>query len=194
MNSYGRPTEICGEGTNFTGISGRIRDCLAKNPKLAVWNGTVSGAAGETTWQLVTLTSGGKEFWQDLRTGLVWSDNTGLKNWCAASGNKQPSAVGIDIDCSTLGENQNSCAELGVFGTNIVWRLPTRNDFLQADINGARFVFKTSTTSNGYWTATVVGTSAGRSKAWSYNYVDGTLAASEMTNTLQVRCVGAPVN
>lgn len=185
-----RPGVPCGTGETFAGISGRISDCNTKNGTKSIWSGTLLGAAGESSWKLVALTASGKELWQDLRTGMVWTDVIATGNWCKASGNKQTTGV----NCSIVGEDQSFCVGANVegMGTNIRWRLPTRGDYLQADINGIRFVMK-SGSSTGSWTATLQAASADRLHAWVYHFTDGTLSAQELTTDRHVRCIGSPV-
>ncbi|HXH73491.1 MAG TPA: hypothetical protein VNJ08_00900 [Bacteriovoracaceae bacterium] len=195
MTSVGRPTTACGTGGELTaGIDARIADCDAKNGTHAIWNGNLYGAAGESTWKLIAFTAGGKEIWHDLRTGMVWSDIVATSNWCKASGNKQTSTTTSAIDCSVTGEDLSFCSGANIEGLagNVVWRLPTRNDYLQADINGLRFVMKPSILL-GAWTATVQGASTEREHAWVYHITDGTLSAKEITSDRQVRCIGVPV-
>jgi hypothetical protein len=190
-----RPTVECGVGEAFTGIDGRINDCNSKNGTNSIWNGYLSGAAGEGSWKLVALTSTGRETWVDLKTGMVWSDVVASGNWCKASGNTQESMIGVDTDCSVIGESDSFCYGTNSegFGNNIQWRLPTRNDYLQADINGLRFVLKQGG-STGFWTATMVSGSLGRGEAWVYNPQQGTLSSGELTSSRQVRCIGIAVN
>jgi hypothetical protein len=194
-SGIGRPGIECGMGESFKGIDNRISDCHSKNKDKSIWSGKLYGASGESTWKLVALTPSGKEIWQDLRTNLVWSDVIATANWCKASGNKQPPSLNNSIDCSSLSEDQSFCvgANIEGFGNNIKWRLPTRNDYLQADINGLRFVLK-SGSATGSWTATLEAASGAREKAWIYHLTNGTLESAEMTTERLVRCVGAPVN
>jgi hypothetical protein len=72
---------------------------------------------------------------------------------------------------------------------NIKWRLPTRNDYLQADLNGIRFVLKTA--NSPFWTATMNSASTNRSEAWTYNQSQRTIEKVAMTDLRQVRCIGA---
>jgi hypothetical protein len=190
-----RPSTTCGIGENFKGIDARINDCRLKNNDSALWNGYLSGASGEGSWKLVALTTRGKEIWQDVRTGMVWSDNEATGNWCMASGNNQEASLDISTDCKTLGETKNLCSEISTdgIGTNIRWRLPTRNDFLQADLNGLRFVMSHGD-EFGFWTATMQSGIPGRTHAWVYYPGQGTLEAQALTSVRGVRCVGAPVN
>ena len=190
-----RPSTICGVGINLKGIDARINDCRLKNIDSALWNGYLSGASGEGSWQLVALTSRGKEIWLDIRTGMVWSDAEATGNWCMASGNAQEASLDIATDCKNMGENKNLCHDMNIdgIGSNIRWRLPTRNDYLQADLNGLRFVMPLGD-ELGFWTATMQSGKPGRTHAWVYYPEQGTLEAQVLTSVRGIRCIGAPVN
>jgi hypothetical protein len=191
-SGLGRPSAACGVGANFQGITARIEDCRKKNGESSLWVGQVNGAAGEATWQLVALTAEGKEFWQDLRTNMVWSDVVNAGNWCKASGNKQAVSDVLTVNCSIVGEGQSHCAGvlLDGLGENVKWRLPTRGDYLQADLDGLRFVLKKGTTL-GSWTATLQAAAVNRDQAWVYHVEEGTLSAEDLASERQVRCIGA---
>lgn len=74
----------------------------------------------------------------------------------------------------------------------VYWRLPTRNDFLQMDINGGRFVLPNVGIGSYpyyFWTATVVSTN--RSRAWTNSHRHGLMYQNQsMTQEHYVRCVG----
>jgi hypothetical protein len=166
---------------------------------LATWDGTNSGASGESIWKLVSRTSSGQETWLDTRTGLVWSDivknasGINLFNWCQASGNDQNDTTTEIIDCNELNAGESVCVGASYEGSEnqVKWRLPTRNDFLLADINGARFVLKKET-EQGLWTATLKSGVVGRNEAWVYDSQFGILSSGLLSTQRQVRCVGAP--
>ena len=75
---------------------------------------------------------------------------------------------------------------MGVPTTDITWRLPTRADYLQADLNGLRFVLPR--TDAAVWTATVSGEN--RENAWSIIPKTGELTSVVRSTNLAVRCVG----
>jgi hypothetical protein len=195
-----RPATDCGSGNDaFTGINARIADCLAKNPQTSLWNGTLYGASGEGSWKLVSKTTE-QELWLDVTTGMVWSGlmkhpttSVTAFNWCKASGNSQNDTTSETIDCLGLGATESIChnADTGT-GTQIKWRLPTRNDFLQADLDGMRFVLKKESTL-GTWTATLRAAAVGRSEAWVYSSLEGTLIPGTLSTERQVRCIGVPL-
>lgn len=198
LSSLGRPTSVCGETSGFDSVSERIADCAAKNGTKATWSGARNGAAGEGDWKLVYLNAAGIEIWQDTRTNMLWSDLMVVNsqtnfNWCQASGNSQGLIPETTIDCQTLQANINACQAVSISGTNdqINWRLPTRNDFLQADLDGARLVLKPETPT-GLWTATMKAGSSGRTEAWVYHSKDGTLTSDTLTSSRRVRCIGTP--
>lgn len=200
VEQLGRPNSNCGRGDGFSGIDARITNCLQENGDRASWVGFSHGAAGESTWKLVLRDGHLSEIWLDGRTGMVWSylraDSEGrtLVNWCKASGNDENESPGVSTDCNELAAGESLCAG-AVFsglGDQVKWRLPTRNDYLQADINGLRSVFPKEGT-QGLWTATIRAGSEGRSEAWVYNTSEGTLSGAQLSSTHYVRCIGAPV-
>lgn len=193
-----RPATACGSGTTFNNVTERIADCLTKNPNNAVWDGEKYGAAGEGTWKLVSKSSASKEIWLDTTTGMVWSylitnGTTSAFNWCKASGNSQGATSTEAVDCAKESQNISVCS--GQFfeetDKNVIWRLPTRNDFLQADLDGLRFVLTRE--SDVLWTATMRAVSEKRTEAWVYSSADGTLSFANLKTEHQVRCIGAPV-
>lgn len=198
MTNIGRPSVSCGLGANFAGIDARVTDCFLKNKEKALWEGHRYGASGEGTWKLVSLSADGKkETWFDGRTGMVWSELHEKANWCKASGNTENMTTTELIDCNNLNDT-TSGEEICInavtegIGNQIKWRLPTRNDYLQADLNGLRFVLKKEG-DPGLWTATMKAKVAGRTDAWVYHSKDGTLTSSNLATELQVRCIGIPV-
>ncbi|MCM2349767.1 MAG: hypothetical protein NDI69_07085 [Bacteriovoracaceae bacterium] len=192
--NLGRPDIACGLGPDFAGIDSRINDCFQKNAEKSQWEGFRYGASGESTWKLVSRSESGTEIWLDNRTGMVWSDIVATANWCKASGNDDLPAGTTTINCNDLMAQTRTCQDLFIegMGSVIIWRLPTRGDFLQADLDGSRFVLKPENAS-GLWTATMRAASTGRSEAWIYNSIDGTLTAGNLTTERQVRCIGAPI-
>lgn len=200
VEDLGRPTVSCGRGDGFAGIDARAADCFQKNGDKATWEGYRFGAAGESTWKLVTRNGSGKEMWLDMRTGMVWSylransEGKNVFNWCKASGNDENASTDVIVDCNALAEGISICAGhlMEEVGEQIKWRLPTRNDYLQADINGIRFIFPKED-DRGLWTATMRAASEGRSEAWVYSTKEGTLAGVPLASERFVRCIGAPV-
>jgi hypothetical protein len=189
-----RPTVSCGLGTTLTGVTTRTAECASLNPNTASWLSINYGRSGEGNWKLVAFNPDAqKEVWKDLNTGLLWSDIIIAANWCKASGNIEGITAANPVDCTTLAAQTSTC-ENYVFdsGLKAKWRLPTRNDFLQADLNGARFILKHGDNALGFWTATV--NSALRSQAWTYLYQQGLIFSQDMTSLRQVRCVGVAAN
>lgn len=199
VEALGRPAINCGAGDGFPGIDARITDCFQKNGSKALWEGHRYGAAGESTWKLVSRNNA-KEIWFDMRTGLVWSylmtneDNSNAFNWCMASGNTENNSSDVAVDCNDIGSAESLCANeiLEEVGSQVKWRLPTRNDYLQADINGIRSIVEKEGEA-GLWTATLRARSQGRSEAWIYNTQEGLLSAASLSTLHSVRCIGAPV-
>ena len=192
-----RPDKICGLGVKAT-LKEKIADCLAKNPDKTIWNGTNDAGSAESTWVLVTLAEkdGGSatfEIWMDLRTGMVWSDIITFEgNWCSASGSQLQKADNVGEDCAITGKGQSLCTKYDpVELPKVSWRLPTRHDYLQADIDGIRFVLNKDPNTF-FWTATVSSDVKARDKAWTYNMTSGTLVAELMNTNRHVRCIGTP--
>jgi len=166
--------------------------------------------------------SGCYEVWRDERTGLLWSDTMPTTmNWCRAAGSIQaddPSnycnnatyqdqttpysacAEAAGIQSAVSGENWASSTYhaakgyMGKTATPVVrWRLPTRNDYMVANVNGLLQVLPSLANS---WTATVYSSIRGRA----YVAIDGGLwiaattsvsgANATRTTSLSVRCVG----
>lgn len=197
VTDNGRPTVTCGIGDTFTGVDARITDCFQKNGDKALWEGFRFASAGEGIWKLVALNPS-VEIWLDNRSGMVWSEvkkigEVSTFNWCKASGNQNDDSNIGGVDCNSLADLTSVCVGLPTagIGTQIKWRLPTRNDFLQADLNGLRFVHKKEP-AGGLWTATMVAGVTGRTDAWIYNSSNGTLTSDKIANSHSVRCIGAP--
>lgn len=201
-------------GTTGT-IQDRITDCSSRTG--ATWVGASNGNAGESTWSLVVRTASGKEVWRDARTLYLWSDTLTNGNWCQASGNAQTDSYGGICDSpmyqqqpsdgdafsfcaegagltSGLGENwtlgtyADEKGNLGMSTTpSIRWRLPSRNDFVQADLDGARYVLPN--VGLAFWTATVYGFDRQKARIWS-GTTGMTSYASRSDVGVSVRCVG----
>ncbi len=194
----GRPNMYCGTDDTLKSISARIADCESKNKLLASWKGATNGTSAEADWNLVAYTADGKEVWQDQRTKAIWSYIIAKGNWCQASGNNQSPDGIVTVDCATsipADEAASLCVGLEIPGLVdlIQWRLPTRTDYLQADVDGIRSVVSTKDLdANGLWTATMDSATADRSKAWVYGQKQGTLTAESLLSVRQVRCIGTP--
>lgn len=190
-----RPDQLCGSVIKAS-LKDKIADCLKMNGEKSSWNGTIDAGSAESLWVLVTLAeneAGEKyEVWLDTRTGMVWSDLVAANgNWCQASGSQLPKSEHVGENCEITGKGASLCtnynpAEL----PKVSWRLPTRHDYLQADIDGIRFVLLPGTDT--FWTATASSDVKARDKAWTYNMRNGTLVAELMNTTRHVRCIGTP--
>ena len=163
----------CGNADTLKGLKNRIADCSAKNSPNNFWSGTKNGISGEGDWQLA-YKSGNKIVWQDLSTGLLWSSQINKANWREASG---------------VVEGNFLCSEIKFFGEGeVLWRLPTRNEFLLADINGSRFVL--NELNFDYWSAS---SEDKNNVAWAINQENGVLTAHSKDKELFVRCVAHPL-
>ena len=206
-------------------IPTRVANCRsAMQPTdSAHWVGLKMGNSGEGNWSLVTRQlgtngSGYSEVWLDETTGLLWSDalreNTGTvmnRNWQNLMTVRNGSGVPTKDVCT---DDAIGTQEKGALGTTsgpqIKWRLPTRNDFLQGDLNGLRYalpgIWKTSgfATPFGFWSATSVATGSGL--AWILT-AEGHMMSLDKTTApvggfiqyasgygdVHVRCVGGAV-
>ncbi len=192
-----RPSFPCGLVRTAT-LAEKIADCALKekNGPLASWSGLTHANSAEANWSLVVLSEDPKgtfEVWVDKKTGMVWSDTiTTEANWCEASGSQQSESDNVGVNCPTLGKGQSFCTNYSVAELpKVEWRLPTRHDYLQADIDGLRFVVPNKGM-NAYWTATVSSDVMKRDKAWTYVIPQGVLRAEPMSADMRVRCIGAP--
>lgn len=180
----------CGVGTAFATIKDRIANCESLNPNQASWKALNSGNAGEGNWTLVLRNVDGKEIWLDETTNYLWSDLVAeATGWCDASGNRQGVADAGVVDCQILG-TRSLCANSALPGmpeSQVSWRLPTRGDFIQADLDGARFVLRNVSTM-AFWSATINGSN--RDEAWSILQSTGELTAVSRAEGRAVRCVG----
>ncbi|MBL7664456.1 MAG: DUF1566 domain-containing protein [Bacteriovoracaceae bacterium] len=174
--------------------------------KKRTWFGSENGTAGEGDWRMVAkIISAGKgyEVWEDLSTGLIWSDIVTEETWCKASGNRDAACSPADLATLPCFGSADVQVEMGKGNLNkiakvIDWRLPTRNEYLQADLNGIRNVipaFRRSLTAPAsttnpvlVWTATT--DSQDNTKAWLYDGRYGVLSSETMTEERSVICVG----
>lgn len=189
VNLARRPQVDCGVTLTLTTIDSRIADCAAKNTDRAIWRGQINGNAGEGNWFLVARQGDGKEVWLDATTNYLWSDMVAQTNWCSASGNDEDALKENGVSCKAIQDGMNACVGQTVQGLGeglVSWRLPTRGDFLTADLNGARYVF--AKTAAQYWTATVNGDN--REQAWAIMQANGVLTPVARNEVRGVRCLG----
>jgi hypothetical protein len=192
VNLARRPLVDCGVALTLTTIDSRIADCASKNTDRAVWRGQQNGNAGEGNWFLVlrqTVDGNGKEVWLDATTNYLWSDLVASTNWCSASGNTEDALVENGVNCKAIHDGINVCVGQTVQGLGeglVSWRLPTRGDFLMADLNGARYVL--NRTAAHFWTATVNGDN--REQAWTIIQATGVMTPMGRNEVRGVRCLG----
>lgn len=181
--------ENCGNATtSTTTLADRIKSCKDTIPDATAiyWSGKAKGINGEGNWQLVSY-SNKMKVWQDTRTGLLWSDIVETSDYEIASG-VTVGAIDNSKDrvCQTVADTPRDA--LGnIHESKVHWRLPNRNEYLQADINGARFVLQN--TDQETWTASY----AGNSEGWAITQETGVLRKANMIETLKVRCIGVPL-
>lgn len=194
-----RPSIDCGNGAEFSNIEDRINNCSELNGELALWNGAENGTGAEVTWKLVAKLEN-SEVWRDEMTKLVWSADLGSDNWCRASGDSKYFLVSnnngnITVDCRAIGNNIDICGNLNESNkaigniSNVSWRLPTRSDYLRADVNGIRFALPQEVGNKYYWTST--SHSSDITYGWTYGFRYGDLAKKlRSRNKINIRCVG----
>jgi hypothetical protein len=116
------------------------------------------------------------------------------QSWCAESGPTIMKEVTGSGESWASGVYHAAKGGMGAMATpaspSIHWRLPNRNDYELAEINGIRFVLPDMIGSGGNreWTAM---TFAGNlSLAWLYSSSNGQLGSASRANKYAVRCVG----
>lgn len=178
VQPYTQNLNNCGVKEEFIKLSQRIDDCALKNSGTNKWSGKINGISGEGDWILV-LNIDGFTIMQDQRTGLLWSSNIENNEWVNASGN-----------ASDDEPEKNVCTTVKIKylpKDQISWRLPTRGEFLQADLNGARFVLQDR--DELYWTASATDSL----NAWAIHQETGIMKIAGKTDSLAVRCIGYPL-
>lgn len=177
----------CGSSIgNDPTIKRRISDCQRVNSsdkRSYYWNAQENGIAGEGDWRLVAHKNG-ESVWLDETTGLLWSSNVGKADWMQASGNTN--------EAERICKGSSDGRFLGISADEVQWRLPTRNDYLLADINGARFVLSSDVNGDSsiYWTANFI---SGEGEAWAIEHNTGILSTQKENKGLSVRCVGVVI-
>lgn len=189
---YSRRQTNCGllPNENEPTIKKRMEDCAEvykEDLDGYLWNGEVKGISGEGKWQLV-MKKGDRHIWLDHTTQLIWSDLITEATWEMASGSQINAA---DAKCTNTYLAADVADEtkdefMGLTADEVFLRLPTRNDFLQADLNGSRFVLG-NTENKTYWSANY---SSEDDRAWAIDQEDGILMKMPPTTTNSVRCVG----
>jgi len=200
----------CGLSGN---IFSRISNCNRQ------WQAMVGSRDGGGLWSLVSRQdmSGTKyEIWRDNKTGLVWSDDMGWGDHCAAAGDNasngwcESNYPITESVCAETGFAQSFSGNIrglsgGVYDarkggmgltstTNpVLWRLPTLKDYMEAYANGMAFVLPNL--NKGFWTASVAPT--GNSFALNFFvYGNGEVSVASLDrdygdlNYIHIRCVG----
>lgn len=192
------PEKSCGnENDAKINIATRHNNCKEVQVDLntVTWAGRKNGISGEGDWRLISNSAYiedtkqyNKQVWQDMTTGLLWSEVIYKISWSEASG--------IDSFADTrpcLAKSDSPKHELGRIHPSIVsWRLPNRNEFLQADLDGSRFVLPNTlpdSEDNLVWTASY----AEDNMAWAINVSTGQLVKKSIDDELAVRCIGVKI-
>lgn len=177
----------CGNLIGKTSTLGdRIADCrkvyLNRNVDTR-WHNKSHGVAGEGNWSLVSVSidisktpAVTSTVWYDFTTKLIWSDLITETDFAKA-------ATAYNRTCSLFSENNRHKLN----SDYVIWRLPTRGDYLQADLNGARYIL--NNTDKDFWTSTLISTDS----AWSIKQSTGNSTLRALTEVLPVRCVGTEI-
>ena len=171
-----RPSNECGTNPDFSSIRASLNHCTTQNNGTHLWKGEDFGISGEGNWSLIAVKKNPDMMvWMDQRTELLWSHTIARADWIDASGNNNANFPCENIDILPQ--------------ENVAWRLPTRNEFLQADINGYQNIFVLEDQDDEiYWTAT---SAKNTDNAWTIRISNGVLAEVDKdTNTVAVKCVG----
>lgn len=176
---------------NEPSIGKRIQNCketFANDPDARLWNGELNGISGEGNWILV-MKKADRHFWLDETTGLIWTDNITEATWPNASGSQVAAKDAVCNNEFLVADVADTNTDYfgGITPDEIKLRLPTRNDFLQADLNGARFVLD-DLENKTYWTANFIKDTL---QAWTIRQDEGILGKSTISSPgLSVRCIG----
>lgn len=174
-------TECGNMDVDKTTLGDRIANCKQIYAAIGVnssWATSIFGVSGEGNWSLVAVsinTDSKSLVWYDFTTKLLWSDYIDTANF-------ENAATKLARTCAVF-EDKN---DHSLNSNSVVWRLPTRSDFLQADINGARYVL--NNLNKEYWTSTMITSDT----AWSINQSTGNSTSTAILSdtTKAVRCVG----
>lgn len=191
--------------------------CLTDGVTPGSWSGTLGVAGSQITWTRAgvcsfTVTQGSVAFASNDRF-VVKNDGPSVScyaggalqaspavSFCAEDGSLSPA---IGTENWTTGIYDDAKGQMGKLSTTPVrWRLPTRNDFNQAEINGIRSVLPdmgiegykrpspdTSLgTTSSFWSASVY--SFSRNFAWFFNGNIDNVNINNRNNNNSVRCVG----
>ena len=184
-------------------VSNRILDCKGEYSASATWVGSTEGLYAETTWTLVTRdTIAGIAIWKDSGTGYLWTTRIATDvSFCQAAG-VDSTSYGFICNSNNVAK-RTYCSEnsgftytsgvteklgnLNVASGKVMWRLPTRADFLKAELDGLRYVLSMEETDN-FWSANTWSVDPG--SIWTFS-AEGVLTTTEITNsTTDVICVG----
>ncbi len=176
IKQYKPDLKDCGQLEKFNGVPARIKSCENANKASATWDAKANGISGEANWKLVMHDKKNDiTLWLDARTNLIWSYAINADTWNMANGSAGTKSLCEDLNDVTFKQ--------------VKWYLPNRNEFLQADIDGARFVL--ADTQYTYWTAT---TGLDPKQAWAIEQSTGALKLFDKQETRKdIRCVGVPI-
>ncbi len=126
-----------------------------------------------------------------------YCDNAAYQTTGTGPADKAISACFEESSFFTTVDDTGDIDSLGKAGLNltstpvVAWRLPTRDDYLVADVNGLRHVLPDAGNDFGYWEWTATIESNNRTKAWQFSTWDGALSTYlARDGDSNVRCVG----
>lgn len=117
---------------------------------------------------------------------------------CAEDTGLSPAVTGENWSTGIYNEAKGKMGKIGSSSSpSVIWRLPTINDFSQANINGIRFVMPDMIYSGGggaEWSATLSVTQTAPTvlKNYAYRFTgsNGLISSTARTSSAPVRCVG----
>lgn len=191
-----RPAVDCGVDVALDTVNKKVDDCIEKNGPSATWAAEFHGINGEVDWELV-VKIGNNEVWRDSQTQLLWSSDMGAANWCRAAGDDHElssNTVSLTVKCKEINRGENFCLNDAIGADakgrleNIAWRLPSRSDFMRADVNGIRNPFSFNNNFF-YWTTTSF--SMDKIYSFVYGFKFGDMEKRlKSDGQIHVRCVG----
>jgi hypothetical protein len=122
---------------------------------------------------LVTRTEKLKEVYQEISTGFLWSDRLDL----ITSHYRAQKACSADLD------------EMGGL-SELKWKLPSREEFQQAERNGIRLALPNMQTY--FWSSTTRDNN-NSDFAWLFNGGTGDVVVFGRTVSVSVRCIASPL-
>ncbi len=173
----------------------------------SIWKLVTRTAAGKEIWQdqrtgLLWSDIVGADNWCKAAGNAEAGDVSGFCNnvaqqpsyptalsYCAEAAGISPAIGAEDWTTGVYSETKGYMGKVATVSSPAVrWRLPTRSDWLQADIDGIKAVLPDMDENRNYWTATLY--SLWRENAWYFFTQAGHVFEDIRTNSKDIRCVG----